>query len=179
VGLAPGAAYGFAKQWPADRFGALARLLAQQGIWSVLIGRPADQDVGRQVMTAFEGSGTSISAEQPAGRIVNLIGRTDVRQLMGLMAHCATFVANDSGAAHLAAAVGLPVVAIFGPTDERISAPLPGQTFRGSHAILSHPVFCRPCMLRECPIDHRCMTRIDPCRVLDAVLQMLALPFKQ
>jgi len=186
VGLAPGAAYGFAKQWPADRFGALARLLAEQGIWSVLIGRPADRDVGQQVIAAFERSSTSKLTERlaagsrlPAGRILNLIGRTDVRQLMGLMTHCATFVANDSGAAHLAAAVGLPVVTIFGPTDERISAPLPGQTFRGSHAILSHPVFCRPCMLRECPIDHRCMTRIDPSRVFDAVLQMRTLPFRQ
>jgi len=171
VGLAPGAAYGFAKQWPSDRFAALARLLSEQGIWSVLVGRSADQDVGRQVMMAFERSTSPVPRQ---GRVLNLIGRTDLRQLMGVMTHCGTFVANDSGAAHLAAAMGLPVVAIFGPTDERISAPLPGEGLRGSHVILSHPVFCRPCMLRECPIDHRCMKRIEPTRVAEAVIQQLA-----
>lgn len=181
VGLAPGAAYGFAKQWPPDRFAALARLLAEQGISSVLVGRPADQGVGRRVMTAFEGAAAvtsgaqpAASSRRPAGRLLNLVGRTTVRQLMGLMTQCGTFVANDSGAAHLAAAIGLPVVAIFGPTDERITRPLSGQSFTGSHIVLSHPVFCRPCMLSECPIDHRCMTRIEPTRVFDAVMQQLA-----
>jgi lipopolysaccharide heptosyltransferase II len=171
VGLAPGAAYGFAKQWPSDRFAALARLLSEQGIWSVLVGRPADQHVGRQVMMAFERSGCTVPRQ---GRVLNLIGRTDVRQLMGVIIHCGTFVANDSGAVHLAAALGLPVVALFGPTDERISAPLPAEGLRGLHVILSHPVFCRPCMLRECPIDHRCMKRIEPTRVAEAVIQQLA-----
>jgi heptosyltransferase-2 len=171
VGLAPGAAYGFAKRWPSDRFAALARLLSEQGIWSVLIGRAADQDVGRQVMMTFERATPTVPRR---GRVLNLIGRTDIGQLMGVMTHCGTFVANDSGAVHLAAAIGLPVVAIFGPTDERISAPLPGEGLRGTHVILSHPVFCRPCMLRECPIDHRCMSRIEPTRVFEGVMQQLA-----
>jgi len=171
VGLAPGAAYGFAKQWPPDRVAALAERLVEQGIWCVLVGGEKDRDAGQQVMVAFE---RVIDPRRAQGRVMNLIGRTDLRQLMGLMRHCGTVVANDSGAAHLAAAVGLPVVAIFGPTDERISAPLPGQSLTRAHAIVSHPVFCRPCMLRECPIDHRCMTRIDPVRVFDAVMQQLA-----
>lgn len=169
VGLAPGAAYGFAKQWPPERFAVVARALTMQGVFCVLVGRAEDRDAGREVMTAFEQS----EAPQPQGRILNLIGRTDIRQLMGLMTYCATFVANDSGATHLAAALGLPVVAIFGPTDERISAPLTGQNLTGSHAVVSHDVFCRPCMLRECPIDHRCMRRIDPARVIEAVRQRL------
>ncbi|MGH9146967.1 MAG: lipopolysaccharide heptosyltransferase II [Vicinamibacterales bacterium] len=171
VGLAPGAAYGFAKQWPPNRFAAVARSLATQGVSCVLVGRTEDRDAGRQVIAAFEESHDTAHAR---GRLLNLIGRTDIRQLMGLMTYCATFVANDSGATHLAAALGLPVVAIFGPTDERISAPLAGRNLTGSHIVVSHRVFCRPCMLRECPIDHRCMKRIEPARVLEAVVERLA-----
>jgi heptosyltransferase II len=171
VGLAPGAAYGFAKQWPPERFGAVARSLTAKGVSCVLVGRAEDRDAGRQVMAVFEQAG---DATKDAGRVFNLIGRTDIRQLMGVMTYCATFVANDSGATHLAAALGRPVVAIFGPTDERISAPLAGQNLMGSHTVVSHSVFCRPCMLRECPIDHRCMRRIEPARVLEAVLQRVA-----
>ena len=72
------------------------------------------------------------------------------------------FVSNDSGAMHLAAALGRPVVAIFGPTDERATRPL------GDHDVITEPVFCRPCMLRDCPIDHRCMKRITVDRVVEA-----------
>jgi heptosyltransferase-2 len=170
VGLAPGAAYGFAKQWPPEKYAAVARSLTSQGVCCVLVGSAEDRDAGRQLMEAFE---QSHRGHKATGRVVNLIGRTDLRQLMGLMTFCATIVANDSGATHLAAALGRPVVAIFGPTDERISAPLVGQDLTGSHAVVSHSVFCRPCMLRECPIDHRCMKRIEPARVLEAVLERL------
>ena len=74
--------------------------------------------------------------------------------LVGVLSRCAAFVSNDSGAMHLAAAAGVPVTAIFGPTDERVTAPV------GDADVLVHPVFCRPCMLRDCPIDHRCMKGI-------------------
>lgn len=170
VGLAPGAAYGFAKQWPPDRFADLARLLAERGAASVLVGLPSDREVGRHVMEAFE---RSKHASALAGRVLNLIGRTSIGELMGVMTHCAGFVANDSGAAHLAGAVGLPVVAIFGPTDERIGAPLSGRMSTATNIALSHDVFCRPCWLRECPIDHRCMKRVDPPRVLQAVVEQI------
>jgi heptosyltransferase-2 len=170
VGLAPGAAYGFAKQWPPERFAEVARALAEKSVSCVLVGRVEDREAGQQVMAAFEQSDHAITN---SGRVFNLIGRTGIRQLMGLMSYCATLVANDSGATHLAAALGRPVVAIFGPTDEQISAPLAGQSLTGSHTVVSQNVFCRPCMLRECPIDHRCMRRIEPTRVLEAVLQRL------
>ncbi len=89
---------------------------------------------------------------------------------MGVLAHCRALVANDSGALHLAAAMGVPVVAIYGPTDERYSQPLTSVEGSGrSRPTLSEPVFCRPCWLADCPIDHRCMKRIPPERVLDAV----------
>jgi heptosyltransferase-2 len=77
------------------------------------------------------------------------------------------FISNDSGAMHVAAAVGRPVVAVFGPTDERRTRPL------GDAAVISAPVFCRPCLLRECPIDHRCMTRVTVDVVYDAVAARL------
>jgi heptosyltransferase II len=170
VGLAPGAAFGFAKQWPPEHFGMLARLLADRGIWSLLVGSPSDRDAGLQVMSAFE---RSADARQGTGRLLNLIGRTDIRQLMGLMTYCGSLVGNDSGATYLAAAIGLPVVAIYGPTDVRVASPLPGRDFAGTHRALSHPVFCSPCWLRECPIDHRCMTRIQPARVFHEVVQQL------
>jgi heptosyltransferase-2 len=87
---------------------------------------------------------------------------------MGVIAACRAFLSNDSGAMHLAAALGVPVVAVFGPTDERATAPV------GDHAILTADVFCRPCMLRECPIDHRCMKRIGADRVADALVARIA-----
>lgn len=170
VGLAPGAAYSHAKQWPPRHFGALARSLADQGIWSLLVGLSADRHAGEQIMSAFE---RSSQMRRSSGNVLNLIGRTDMRQLMGLITHCSSFVANDSGAGYLAAAIGLPIVALYGPTDVRVAAPLPGPNFTGTHAALSHPVFCSPCWLRECPIDHRCMTRIEPARVFEVVMKQL------
>ena len=89
-----------------------------------------------------------------APRVVDLVGRTSLGALVGVTAKAAVFVSNDSGAMHLAAALGRPVVAIFGPTDERATRPI------GDHDVLTADVFCRPCMLRDCPIDHRCMKRI-------------------
>jgi heptosyltransferase-2 len=74
---------------------------------------------------------------------------------------------------HLAAAIGVPVTAIFGPTDERVTAPAGATGGRPTHDVILHPVFCRPCMLRDCPIDHRCMKRISVDRVFEAVAARL------
>ena len=95
--------------------------------------------------------------------MANVIGQSDVRMLIGMLAHAAIVVANDSGAAHMAAAMGVPTLTIFGPTDERGSAPI------GPGAAISHDVFCRPCMLRDCPIDHRCMKGITADAVFESV----------
>jgi heptosyltransferase-2 len=158
VGFAPGAAYGHAKRWPPSRVAqVVARLTAERGAVAVLVGAPGDRDAGREIESAL-----------PSGvKVVNLIGRTDLRQLAGVLARCAAFVSNDSGGMHLAAAVGTPVTAIFGPTDERVTAPL------GDHDVLLHHVFCRPCMLRDCPIDHRCMKRVSADVVFEAVARRL------
>ena len=86
---------------------------------------------------------------------------------MGVLGACRSFVSNDSGAMHLAGAVGVAVTAIFGPTNEKATAPI------GDHDIILQQVFCRPCMLRECPIDHRCMKRISADQVYDAVVRRI------
>ncbi len=149
VALAPGAAYGGAKRWPPAYFGELATALAGDGVTAVLVGSAADQATGAEVA----------AAAAPA-TLVNLIGRTDLARLAGVFAHCRAVVSNDSGAMHVAAAVGVHVTAIFGPTREDETAPRSANV-----EVLTHPVWCRPCMLRECPIDHQCMRGIGVDRV--------------
>ena len=103
--------------------------------------------------------------------VTDLAGRTDVTMLTAVLSLGGACVSNDSGAMHLAAAAGVPVAAVFGPTRESETAPL---ARRGVPAeVLVNPVWCRPCMLRECPIDHRCMRGLEPRRVAEAVARML------
>jgi heptosyltransferase-2 len=165
IGFAPGAAYGQAKQWPPDRVADVcaALLTAQPGAAAVLVG--ADHD--RPAALAVE---STLRARAPAvrSRVIDLVGRTTIGELIGVIHACDVFVSNDSGAMHVAAALGRPVVAVFGATDERVTGPL------GDHQILTADVFCRPCLLRDCPIDHRCMTRITPDTVLHAITDRLA-----
>ena len=160
VGIAPGAAYGHAKRWLPDRHARVAdRLTHELGVSVVLLGSAHDRDAGY----AIESSLAAADRTGPGPGVVNLIGRTDLAQLIGMLACCRAVVSGDSGAMHLAAALGVPVTAIFGPTDDRLTAPV------GSHEVLTHPVWCRPCFFRDCPIDHRCMTRISADRVFQAV----------
>jgi len=160
VGFAPGAAYGHAKRWPPDRVAQVIAALSRRGVACAIVGAGADRDTGRAIESSLP----------PDARVVNLIGRTSLRQLVGVVARCAAFVSNDSGAMHLAAALGVPLTAVFGPTDERVTAPA------GDADVLVRDVFCRPCMLRECPIDHRCMKRIDADTVLRSVTAHLESP---
>lgn len=146
VALNPGATYGSAKRWPADRYAALAdRLVENFGMKILLTGVQADGPVARIVRS---------STRYPE-RVIDLTGRTDIQLLGAVLRRCAVFVTNDTGAMHVGAAVGVPVVAIFGPTDPKTTSPV------GPHVLLRHPVPCSPCLLRECPIDHRCMTGIS------------------
>ncbi|HJZ77314.1 MAG TPA: lipopolysaccharide heptosyltransferase II [Vicinamibacterales bacterium] len=157
VALAPGAAYGGAKRWPPERFAELASALAGDGLESVLVGSAADAETAGEVRRAFErrvGSDAGLH---------DLTGRTDLPTLAGVFTRCRALVTNDSGAMHLAAAAGVPVTAIFGPTNEHATRPV-----GNAHEVVSHPVWCRPCMLRECPIDHRCMHGVSVLAVVDA-----------
>jgi len=165
LGIAPGAAYGGAKRWPPERFAAVAADLARtHGLVPVLVGSEAD----RAATCAIEAELGKIGGAGSRPGVIGLAGQTDVPQLAGVLSLCAAFVSNDSGAMHLAAAVGAPVVALFGPTDERVTAPVaPGAR------VLTAEAWCRPCLLRECPLDHRCMNGIDARTVAVAAGELL------
>jgi heptosyltransferase-2 len=99
---------------------------------------------------------------------LDLCGRTTLPELVGVLSRLRLLVTNDSGPMHVAAALGTPVVAVFGPTDWRETAPV-GER----HRLVREPVHCSPCLLRECPIDHRCMRRVSAERVLDEARGLL------
>lgn len=155
VGIAPGAAFGHAKRWLPKRYAELASLLRGAGVCCVVLGRSEDRDAARDITG------------------IDVIGQTDLTMLMGILSHCNVVVANDSGALHLAAALGVPVVGIWGPTDERYSTPVTPYDDSRTVAAISESAFCRPCFLADCPIDHRCMKRISTERVHQAVRQFL------
>jgi len=102
------------------------------------------------------------------GRAISLVGKTSMRELAALFSVCSVFVGNDSGAMHVAAAAGLPVIGIFGPTDPEGTSPVTQQ-----FTLIREPVSCSPCFLRKCPIDHRCMTRIAVDCVFDVAQRVL------
>jgi heptosyltransferase-2 len=156
VVFAPGAAYGTAKRWPPASVAQVAStLVRERGAMCVLVGSRADRETTAQIRAAVP--------EDVAAHVLDVSGDTTLQMLAGVMAGAAACVSNDSGAMHVAAAIGTPLVAVFGSTNEYETAPLTREGHRA--AVLTHPVWCRPCMLRECPIDHRCMTRVTPDRV--------------
>ena len=156
VVFAPGAAYGRAKQWLPERFAELAELIINERGWSVLmVGSNADRSTCEEIASRLPPTGTRIN------RLIDVSGRTDLQMLAGLLSRAHAVVSNDSGAMHLAGAVGAKVIAIFGATNEHRTAPLRASASAPDPAIVTHEVFCRPCMLRECPIDHRCMRGIS------------------
>jgi heptosyltransferase II len=153
IALAPGAAFGPAKCWLPERFaGVCDRLIADSGANVIIFGAASESDAAERIVGAMR---------RPP---VNLTGQTSIAETPGLLSACDVFLGNDSGSMHVAAAVGLSVVAIFGPTDPYGTAPLTERK-----TILREPVFCSPCFLRRCPIDHRCMKRIEESTVLQAV----------
>lgn len=164
VVFAPGAAYGRAKQWLPSRFAELADLLINQRGWSVvMVGAAGDRAACEEIASKLPNTGTRIN------RLVDFSGKSDLPTLAGVLSQAHAVVSNDSGAMHLAGAVGTKVVAIFGPTNERRTSPLRSSDEAPLPVVLTHDVFCRPCMLRECPIDHRCMRRIAAGMVFEAI----------
>jgi len=157
VALTPGAVYGGAKRWPMERFAAVADGLVERcGARILLIGSVQERSRLDEVGARMR---------HPA---VNLGGRTNLQALTGILERARLLVTNDTGAMHVAAAVGTPVLAVFGPTDPQATGPLAAHS-----RILREPVPCSPCLLRECPIDHRCMTRITVDQVLEAAVELL------
>jgi heptosyltransferase-2 len=157
VGLNAGASYGGAKRWLPDRFAAVANhFAATRGARIVLLGSEQERTIAETVAAAM--------APPP----VNLAGRTTLGQLMALIRECSLLVTNDSGPMHLAGALDVPQVAIFGSTSEIATGPLGARS-----KVLRHPVDCSPCFLRECPIDFRCMTGISAATVIEAAERLL------
>jgi heptosyltransferase-2 len=159
-GLNPGAEYGPAKRWPVEKFIAAAREIQQQTgcVW-ILFGGKGDMTMTNHIESA-------IGNRQSA--ILNLAGKTSLRELMALLKSCRVLLTNDTGPMHAAAALGTPVVVPFGSTSPELTGPgLPGDA---RHRLLKSDAPCAPCFLRECPIDFRCMNGIRVERVAEAVL---------
>ena len=163
-GLNPGAEFGPAKRWPADRFVAAAEEIHRRTrcVWLVLGGK-GDGAVAARIESALHSTAPGVR---------NLAGRTSLRELCAILKGCRVLLTNDSGPMHAAAALGTAVVAPFGSTDPRLTGPgLPGDP---AHRLLRSDAPCSPCFLRECPIDFRCMNGIAVDRVVEAVLAAAA-----
>lgn len=158
VGLNPGAAFGPAKQWPPERFALIGdRIREIFGATILIFGGPQDQLLGRKICEGMRHSA------------MNLAGRTDLSEAMALIQRCRLFITNDSGLMHVASALDVPLVAIFGSTDPEVTGP---WGFRGK--ILSSRLPCSPCLRPVCPLGHReCMTRIPTETVFEAARAFL------
>ena len=146
IAIGAGASYGSAKCWPPDRFADFVnRFRLHTDAEIILFGTTAEQKVSEAIAGGIKGPS------------ISLVGKTVIADLPALLSQCQMFVGNDSGAMHVAAAVGLPVVAIFGPTDPHGTAPITPRC-----TVVQEKPYCSPCFLRRCPIDHRCMTSVRP-----------------
>ncbi|HZT23600.1 MAG TPA: lipopolysaccharide heptosyltransferase II [Verrucomicrobiae bacterium] len=161
LGLNPGAEYGPAKRWPVEKFIATAQEIRRRtgGVW-ILFGGKSDEPIAGRIESALASRSLAL---------FNLAGRTSLRELMALLKSCRVLLTNDTGPMHLAAALEVPVVAVFGSTAPELTGPVssaPGT-------IVKSDAPCSPCFLRECPIDFRCMNGISVERVVEAVVAVL------
>ncbi|MFH1077152.1 MAG: lipopolysaccharide heptosyltransferase II [Pseudomonadota bacterium] len=153
VGISPGATYGSAKRWFAERFGALAdKIYDCYGSSILIFGAPGESDIAEETKKAMH---------TPA---VNLCGKTSLCEAMALIRRCCLFITNDSGLMHIASALDVPLIAIFGPTNSKTTGPVGAKS-----RIVQVAVECSPCLKPECPTDHRCMKDITVDMVFDAL----------
>ena len=152
IGISPGAAYGNAKRWLPERF---AEAALRIGGPVALFGSKAERELCEVVAGLVRKSGAAVH---------NFAGETTLAEFIDLAAACRVFLTNDSGAMHIVSALGVPTVTIFGATDHTTTGPT-GPLAR----VVRRQVECSPCLLRECPIDHRCMTAVTVDHVLEAV----------
>ena len=163
VGINPGSVYGSAKRWEAERFAELGDELVKRmhgsypevsSVRCVLIGGKGEEALGMRIANRMR--------TQP----IVLSGRTTIQELMGVLSCCVVLVTNDTGPMHVAQALGVPVVAIFGSTDPESTGPAGAEA-----CVIREQVRCSPCLLRSCPIDHRCMTNISTEKVVRKVME--------
>ena len=151
VAFEPGGAYGVAKRWPEERYAALAGRLVREGVADVVLVGTADMAPLHDRIAA--------AAKAP---ILKAAGKTDLLQLSALLARSSLLVTNDTGPMHLAAAMGVPIVALFGSTDPAVCGP----RGRGPATVVYDKVPCAPCYLKECPVEgHPCLDQFDVDRV--------------
>jgi lipopolysaccharide heptosyltransferase II len=157
IGLCPGAEYGPAKRWLPERFAeVVVSVSAQRPVQWILFGTAADAASGAIIEAAV------------GANCINRIGKTSLAELMTELSECALLLTNDTGTMHLATVIGVPVVAVFGSTEPRLTGPL-----GTGHHVIRHQVECSPCFLRECPIDFRCMKAVTVHEVVDSVSSLL------
>jgi heptosyltransferase-2 len=157
IALCPGSINSRAKRWPADRYASLAdRIIEELDANCLLIGSPGELDVSLDV------------ASRMINKPVMLTGKTSLAQLIGVLSQVDLLITNDTGPAHIASALSRPTLIIFGPTN-----PLTTRPFGDAAELLQRPPDCAPCMLRDCPIDHRCMTAISVDEVFRRAQTML------
>ncbi len=151
IGINPGAAYGSAKCWLPERFKQLCQLLLEkeQGVRIIFFGDQAGASLVDQICEGLPSS------------VINLVGQTSLRELLALIEACSLFLTNDSGPMHVAAALGVPLIALFGSTNDRTTGPYQGVD-QGKPIVIHKRVPCSPCYRRECPlIDFPCMSQIS------------------
>ena len=157
IALCPGSINSRAKRWPAERYARLAdNLIEGLNAQILLIGSPEELDVSLEVK------------HQMRNQPVMLTGKTDLAQIVAVLSNVDLLITNDTGPAHIASSLGRPTLVIFGPTN-----PLTTRPFSSAGEIVRHPPDCAPCMLRDCPIDHRCMTAISPEEVFERARLMM------
>jgi len=162
IGLCPGAEYGASKRWPPEKYADAAIRIAEKlgdHIEWQLFGSPGEVEIGQRLESLLRGK----------VKLNNRIGATGVSELIAEMQACAAVLTNDTGTLHLAAYLGLPVIAVFGSTDPVWTGPL-GK----GHRVIRHHVECAPCFLRECPMDFRCMEAVAPAEVAAAMVDVVA-----
>ncbi|HUA86342.1 MAG TPA: lipopolysaccharide heptosyltransferase II [Bryobacteraceae bacterium] len=157
IGVSPGAAFGSAKRWLPERFAEAAdRVAGETGAAVAIFGSKDERELCQAVAASIR------------ARVKNFAGETTLGEFVDLAAACRVYLTNDSGAMHIASALGVPTVAVFGATDDVATGPT-GPLAR----VVREPVECSPCLKRECPIDHRCMTRVEAARVAETALELL------
>jgi len=157
IGVSPGAAYGSAKRWNPEYFAQAASIVARSiGASVALFGSASERELCANIAGGIDVS------------VRNFAGETTLAEFIDLAAACRLFLTNDSGGMHIASALGVPTVAVFGSTDDTTTGPT-GPLAR----VVREKVECAPCLKRECPIDHRCMVRLLPGRVADTALELL------
>ena len=159
IGIAPGAAYGPAKKWFPERFAAVAdRLIDDTGAQTILFGSGGDRE------------STAAVEKNARHRLIDIAGKTNLKEAIALIARCTLFLSNDSGLMHVAGALGIPTIAIFGSTNPATTSPVGEKS-----VVIHHDVPCSPCLKSVCPTDFRCMEMIGVEEVYAAARKLLPL----